>query len=198
MTRGKAIWHYLIAMTVMVMLGAGVFSLGTPNKTTESLSAVAQPPAAPRSLKDVSSMITKVERPGIGGPGPFSIVYMVTNKGVLGTFVQVEKAMDWWMVHGDHNYQQFIFRIAVPAVDNYGQKFVSPAMEIRFAKDRQQLQRMDWSQVTPVDILKFSDAVHITQPGFEWGHDFCGDDIKTAHEIPFCGAFVDRTGPDGD
>ena len=144
----------------------------------------------PKSIEEVSDRITKVERPGVGRPGPFIIVSLVSDDEVEDTFKTLVDVVKWQVAHGDHDYQQFIFRLAIPAQDNWGNKGISPAMDILFYADRAKLEAMDWTKVTPKDLLKISRADHITHPGMQWGQAYCGNDRATAHAIAFCAGFI--------
>ncbi len=165
--------RFVFPAMLAVVVALGAWSWGTP-----------------KTIEGVSDKITKVERPGVGGPGPFIIVYLVSNEGVVETFQTLVDVIKWQVAQGDHDYQQFIFRLAIPTVDNFGNKGVDPAMEILFYADRAKLESLDWEKMTPGDLLKISRADDITNPGFEWGHAYCGDDPATAHAIAFCANFI--------
>jgi hypothetical protein len=142
------------------------------------------------SLEDVSSKITRVERPGVGSPGPFIIVYLVSEEGVTETFQILLDAIKWQVRHGDHNYQQFLFHIGIPVQDKWGNTGIGEAMMISFAADRTKFEAMDWDKMTPKDLIKISFARDIAREGYEWGHEFCGSDPNTAHQISFCAEFI--------
>jgi len=165
------------------MIGVAMRQIGIVLAVAVALLGFGQPAQSEQIL----SRITRVERPG---HGPFVIITLVSTSGVVMTFQDLIKIITQQLQNGEQDYQQIIFRLGIPVVDDYGNERIGPAMEILFYTDREGLMRQDWANMAPADLLKISRASHVTRAGFEWGHRYCGDDPVMAQRIAFCGQFI--------